>query len=300
MKKHFYGHGKLLLTGEYAVLDGALALAFPTKKGQHLYVTSGPAGQLTWTSIDENGNTWFAAKFDRQLTIRETTASPMARKLANLLSVAQKLNPEFDPAGSEITTSLEFDRQWGLGSSSTLVYTVACWAGVDPLKLSETSFGGSGYDVACAGAQGPVFYQLSSNGPQVHPANINWPFTDKLFFVWLGKKQLSNREVSRYSDLQFDRPSLVRKISDITRNIALTDSFEEFQELLRQHEQALSHVLQMPRAGNTLFKGIDGVFKSLGAWGGDFVLFAGREQETEKIRQAGFQTIIPWREMLLG
>ena len=32
----FYGNGKLLLTGEYFVLDGALSLALPTKFGQNL------------------------------------------------------------------------------------------------------------------------------------------------------------------------------------------------------------------------------------------------------------------------
>ncbi|MEM0993828.1 MAG: GHMP kinase, partial [Bacteroidota bacterium] len=32
----YYAHGKLLLTGEYAVLDGAVALAVPSKLGQRL------------------------------------------------------------------------------------------------------------------------------------------------------------------------------------------------------------------------------------------------------------------------
>ena len=36
----FYSHGKLLLTGEYLVLDGALALAVPCKLGQSLTVRS--------------------------------------------------------------------------------------------------------------------------------------------------------------------------------------------------------------------------------------------------------------------
>ena len=36
--KVFYSHGKLLLTGEYVVLDGAKALAIPTNKGQYLTV----------------------------------------------------------------------------------------------------------------------------------------------------------------------------------------------------------------------------------------------------------------------
>jgi len=34
----FYGNGKLLLSAEYFVLDGAVALALPTKLGQSLHV----------------------------------------------------------------------------------------------------------------------------------------------------------------------------------------------------------------------------------------------------------------------
>ena len=34
----FYSNGKLLITGEYVVLDGAKALALPTKFGQSLLV----------------------------------------------------------------------------------------------------------------------------------------------------------------------------------------------------------------------------------------------------------------------
>lgn len=37
-EKLFYSNGKLLLSGEYAVLDGALSLAVPTKYGQLLSV----------------------------------------------------------------------------------------------------------------------------------------------------------------------------------------------------------------------------------------------------------------------
>ena len=37
----FYSNGKLLLTGEYVVLDGAKALAVPTRFGQNLIVKKG-------------------------------------------------------------------------------------------------------------------------------------------------------------------------------------------------------------------------------------------------------------------
>jgi mevalonate kinase len=52
MKKTFYSNGKLLITGEYLVLDGAKALALPTKFGQNLTVEEGANQEISWTSHD--------------------------------------------------------------------------------------------------------------------------------------------------------------------------------------------------------------------------------------------------------
>ena len=52
--QYFFGHGKILLSGEYLVLDGALSLALPTKVGQSLSVQYTPSFSptLTWKSFD--------------------------------------------------------------------------------------------------------------------------------------------------------------------------------------------------------------------------------------------------------
>ena len=55
----FYSNGKLLITGEYVVLDGAKALAIPTRFGQNLSVTSGSNQELKWTSFDADKSVWF-------------------------------------------------------------------------------------------------------------------------------------------------------------------------------------------------------------------------------------------------
>ena len=54
--KTFYSHGKLLLSGEYVVLDGALSLAIPTKYGQSLILESIEESKFLWKSFDENKN----------------------------------------------------------------------------------------------------------------------------------------------------------------------------------------------------------------------------------------------------
>ena len=55
LKQKFYSNGKLLLTGEYMVLDGAIALAIPTKFGQSLTVEKLEEPKINWKSIDKNG-----------------------------------------------------------------------------------------------------------------------------------------------------------------------------------------------------------------------------------------------------
>ena len=52
----FYSNGKLLLTGEYLVLDGANAFAVPTKFGQNLIVEKIVEPQLIWGSFTNTGN----------------------------------------------------------------------------------------------------------------------------------------------------------------------------------------------------------------------------------------------------
>ncbi len=57
----FFSHGKLLITGEYVVLDSALSLAVPTKLGQKmevLFEENLADNTLTWYSIDSEGETW--------------------------------------------------------------------------------------------------------------------------------------------------------------------------------------------------------------------------------------------------
>lgn len=55
----FYSNGKLLLTGEYVVLDGAKALAVPTRFGQNLIVKKGNNKQINWISFDSDESIWF-------------------------------------------------------------------------------------------------------------------------------------------------------------------------------------------------------------------------------------------------
>ena len=145
--KKIYKHGKLLLTAEYAVLDGARALALPTLKGQKF--TINPIDQLDiiiWQAFDYMNDLWFWAEIcTTNWTVIKTSEARHANRIIQLLKAAKDLNPEFYPqrSGFKVTTELDFPISWGLGSSSTLIAAVADWSENDPHLLSKRSFGGS-------------------------------------------------------------------------------------------------------------------------------------------------------------
>ena len=61
----FYSNGKLLITGEYVILNGALSLALPTIYGQYLKVKNNSANKIKWISYDNNEKIWFNCEFDK-------------------------------------------------------------------------------------------------------------------------------------------------------------------------------------------------------------------------------------------
>ena len=104
-----------MLTGEYVVLDGAKALAIPTKKGQSLTVEASEKKGVHWKSLDEKGTVWFKATFSLDTSISEKEDKVLFQ-LIQILKEAQKLNPSFlAEENYKVTTMLDFPRNWGLG-----------------------------------------------------------------------------------------------------------------------------------------------------------------------------------------
>ena len=105
----FFSSGKLLITGEYAVIDGACALALPTKLGQSKMVCNKEPG-IHWVAKDVDGSIWFEDHFhvnDFQSTLQTNKTT---RLLQQILLVARELNPGFlsNPIGYNIETQLDF------------------------------------------------------------------------------------------------------------------------------------------------------------------------------------------------
>ena len=290
------------MTGEYAVLDGAKAWAIPTKYGQSLIVIETESKKIEWKSLDEKEKVWFKAIYDLEsMAENSSTSSKISTTLLEILIEAQKLNPHFltDGMGYGVETKLTFPKDWGLGSSSTLINNIAQWANINPYQLLENTFGGSGYDIACAQHNTPIIYRLENRKPSVEAVNFKPDFKDQLFFIYLNKKQNSREGISQYRQLNFSTKVLVNSIGDITSKMVSCHDLVTFESLMDQHETILSKTLKTPTVKKSLFDDYTGSIKSLGAWGGDFILVTGDESSMAYFKQKGFSTIIPYSEMIL-
>ena len=318
----FQAHGKFLLTGEYLVLKGALALAMPLKFGQTLSVETSHSASLQWDAYKPDGP-WFSVTLNpKSLDIIDCDDQPKAEKLSQILKAVKQLNPAAFKDGLHFETRLDFDQNWGLGSSSTLIANLARWANVNPYELLKLTFGGSGYDIACATAEGPIYYQLSTSepalrqaqGPKVvepvetptptaEPIDFNPPFADHLFFVYQGQKQSSSKEIKAFLektnpiDLQND----INAVSEISHAVPKCHSLDEFAMLMQCHERIIARCIGQEPVQKR-FPDFEGVLKSLGAWGGDFILAATEwpeNQVKEYFKGKGLDVVFGYKEMLI-
>lgn len=304
MTQTFYSNGKLLITGEYVVLDGAKAFALPTMFGQNLIIEEATNEQIHWTSYDSDGSIWFEdtilfssiinkERFDDIASIKNT--------LIGILHEAYLMKGDFISKGKgyKIKTELTFPKFWGLGTSSTLINNVGQWLKVDAFELLKRSFGGSGYDIACAQNSTGILYQLKGDKPTVEVVHFNPIFTDKIYFIYLNKKQNSREAIAAYHRNNANVQKAIQMIDAITKTVVEANQPKEFAQALEQHEIIMSNVLELTTIKETLFQDFDGVIKSLGAWGGDFIMCISKENPTEYFKAKGFEVVVPYSEMIL-
>ncbi len=303
MQQTFYSNGKLLITGEYLILDGAKGLALPTKMGQNLIVENTSTGAIYWKSYDFDGSVWFEDTLSfEEIQNNNTTPESVKATLIKILHVANAMNPDLfsNSGGLSITTQLSFPRNWGLGTSSTLINNIAQWFQINAFELLHKSFGGSGYDIACAQNNNPITYSILNGNPKVEQVVFEPEFSQNLYFVYLNQKRNSKSAIAEYhSNKTSQLSSYIATINELTQDTIAAATLEEFAQLLHQHETMLSALLKTETVKNTLFPDFDGEIKSLGAWGGDFVLAVSKENPKPYFVAKGYETVIPYGEMIL-
>ncbi len=293
----FYSHGKLLLTAEYAVLDGAKALALPTKLGQSLEVKTIEQPKIRWKSFDHQNKLWFETNLITT-NFNPTTNTETAHRLAQIFRALFELNPKvFASTGLEFSSHLEFPQNWGLGSSSTLINNLAQWAKIDAFALLEKTFGGSGYDIACAQHAHPIVYQRQNSTPLIKIVDFDPPFKDQLFFVHRNQKQNSREAIASYNTLKTTQNLDFSELNALTDALLATTTLEEFEILMSKHETITGNLIQQAPLKTSHFADYPGAIKSLGAWGGDF--FLATRSNTQYFKDKGYNTILAFGEILL-
>jgi mevalonate kinase len=304
--QRYYSNGKLLISGEYLVLKGATALAVPLKFGQNLEVfpETNDDYHLRWKAM-MNNVFWFEAVLDiDSMAVIESSDLEKAKTLSELLKQADGLNPKVlkNTNGFDVVTHADFDINWGLGSSSTLIANVAQWFSIDAYQLHFKVSSGSAYDIACANADGPIFYTLDGENPFIEAANFNPDFSDKLYFVYLGRKQKSDKSIVDFASRLEGRNVEIERISEISRELTATNDLEEFEFFINESEQIMSEVLDLPTVKETTFKDFPGAVKSLGAWGGDFVMMTwedGIEELKQYLQTKNLDVVFAYDEIVL-
>ncbi len=303
MQKTFYSNGKLLITGEYLILDGAKGLALPTKMGQNLIVEDTKTNTINWKSFDSDGSIWFEDTLSfEEIQDNNIAAESVKATLIKILHVANTMNSDVfsNSEGLNITTQLSFPRNWGLGTSSTLINNIAQWFQVDAFELLHQSFGGSGYDIACAKNNSPITYALLDGNPRVEKVTFKPEFTQNIYFVYLNQKRNSKSAIADYhSNKTSQLPSYIATVNELTQDTIAAATLEEFTQLLHRHESVLSALLKTETVKNTLFPDFEGTIKSLGAWGGDYFLAVSKENPNQYFVTKGYETVIPYGEMIL-
>ena len=295
-----FSPGKLMLTSEYVAVDGALVLAIPTKLGQELFYTENEDQKslIFWEAYHQN-QLWLKTTIDyKNWKIIETNDFKASEFILKTLKNVQNLSEIKlkNDTSYHVKTNLQFPSDFGLGSSSTLMNNLAEWANIDPFILNEISLGGSGYDVAVAKEKSAVLY---SRFPERVYETIDFQpsFKDELIFIHLNQKQDSREGISHYRS----KPTSTELINDysvLTKKIVNSQNLEEFSELMTIHEQKLSDFLATPTVKEKYFQDCPSFVKSLGAWGGDFVLASKFGDYQDYFKQRGFSKIFSWKDLI--
>lgn len=297
----FKSNGKILLCSEYLVLEGAKAIALPSKLTQDLQVTKCQNKIIEWQSFDENNDLWFEEKFyfSGNNLKYASKKNKTSEKILNLFKFLLKTKDVNDILGNKFLTKLNFKREWGLGTSSTFVNNLAKWAKTDPYKLLFSAFNGSGYDVACCDVKNPILYQKKQNSISIENIIFNPPFIENLYLVHLEKKQNTQTSIINYFNIKSDRKHFIEKVNYIAEQIIKCKDLNQFEDLIMEHENIIASATSQEPIHQSVFSAYSqGKIKSLGAWGGDFILVTSKNNDLSFFKNKGYSTILKLSDLV--
>lgn len=305
----FFSHGKVLLCGEYAVLAGVEALALPVHLGQGLKVWEVPTqgnSKIIWQSLDLHGKSWFDCRIDSEIMhVHEASDDEIAKTLIHIFREIKTKNPDyFDHKTIRLETNVEFNRAWGLGTSSTLVSLLNRWSGANAFALQQAGFGGSGYDVAVGLTGKPLVYWLENEEPNWEPWKLDSNLTNHWYLAFPGHKMNSRESLKSLKGklLEMQQDTLfLQQLSACIQTIKHPRSIPLLEAMLEMWQALISQYLGIPKAYDDL--GIKpsqgGLCKWLGAWGGD-VLLVNEKILSENTSVFDKMDIVKWNDFVIN
>jgi len=292
----FAASGKLMLFGEYLVLRDSKCLAVPLVVGQNLKVNTRLEEGILWKSF-EGEKCWLEFELSKELKILSSSDEEKASLVVKLLKIIQKENPNLVLNNLYFEINLDFNREFGFGTSSTFISLLSQWSGVNPYLLLEKSFGGSGYDIVAATATKPFVYTLKER--KIKELDLPKRITNHLLFVYLGKKQVSSKEILAFQDKNVSSSQL-EQMNTIIEQATQSTHIEEWENAMVESENLLSSILHIPAVKDHTFSDYPFAIKSLGAWGGDFVMATFRELSAAKsyFLEKGFDVFYTYDEIV--
>ncbi len=293
--------GKLVLCGEYAVLEGAPAIVLAMDRRAQVTLTPSIGNELT-IDAPALGLHGIRGRLDghRRMSWCNVDAG-VAAQLQLVSAVLEEL-PGADPLTpfhAQLDTSALFAAgpsaiKLGLGSSAALAVALAgalhAWVGADAPELARLSSAhrrvqdgrGSGLDIAASLCGGAIVYRLQ-DGPQVTP--VDWPADLLLTCVWTRRSASTGDFLRRLATWRVDAPAqhaaLLGELSSCAATAAaamlngalndLLDALAHYATLLARLGEAsdLDIVCAEHRALAAIAADCGVVYKSCGAGGGD-------------------------------
>ena len=109
----------------------------------------------------------------------------------------------------------------------------------------------------------------------------------------------SRQAILKYREADFSKKEFLHSITVKSLFFADCKDLNFFIAGMTLHEQMISEVLEITPIKEMLFPDYQGGVKSLGGWGGDFILAASDKVGPEYFKERGYQTVIPFNEMKL-
>ncbi len=301
----YYSNGKLFLLGEYYVLEGAKVISLPTKFGQYLDVFPINSPVISWKSYDVNGALWYNDSIDIDEIIykkNDSEQDKIRKNLIDILHQAHLQNPNILSyrKGFVVETRLTFSRFWGLGTSSTLINNIAQWFEIDAFELLEKSFGGSGYDIANAQHNTPITFSKKNGVIDVKEVDFAPDYKKHIYYVYLNQKMDSKKAIENFRSKKQTISTQIEQVNTWTQQIVNGVDFKTFQNIITEYEKQLSSVLETETIQQQLFPDFNGIIKSLGGWGGDFVMVVSENNPKKYFESKGYNTIFTYDEMILS